>query len=75
MRGGDGAERDGGGAGFGEAAGVRPDGLAEVTLEEREGEEAAVRLDLHLPREPAGRRLVGLRAHSRGRRVAACSVG
>lgn len=46
-----------------------------MTLEEREGKEAAVRLDLHLPREPAGRRRIGLRGHSHGRRVAACSVG
>ena len=64
----DGAQRDGGGAGFAEAAGVWSDGLAEVALEEREREKAAVRLDLHLPREPAGRRRVGLRGHSRGRR-------
>ena len=64
----DGAQRDGGGAGFAEAAGVWSDGLAEVALEERDGKEAAVRLDLHLPGEPAGRRRIGFHGHSRGRR-------
>ena len=34
MRGGDGAEGDGGGAGFSEAAGIDADGLAEVALQE-----------------------------------------
>lgn len=69
MSGGDGAEGDGSGAGLGEAAGVGADGLAEVALEEREGKEAAVRLDLHLSREPAGGGRVGLRGgHSHGRK-------
>jgi hypothetical protein len=75
VGGGDGAERDGGGAGFAEASGVGPDRLAEVALEEGEGKEAAVGLDFHLPREPAGRRRVGLRRHSSpSARVAAYCV-
>ena len=36
----DGAERDGGGAGFAEAAGDGSDGLAEVALQKHEGVEA-----------------------------------
>jgi hypothetical protein len=54
VRGGDGAEGDGDGAGFEEAAGVGADGLAEVSLQVGEREEAAVRLDLHLPGDTAG---------------------
>jgi hypothetical protein len=65
VRGGDGAEGDGDGAGFEEAAGVGADGLAEVSLQEGEREEAAVRLDLHLPGDTAGccRCRFGLRRH------------
>jgi hypothetical protein len=65
VRGGDGAEGDGDGAGFGEAAGVGADGLAEVSLQEGEREEATVRLDLHLPGDTAGccRCRFGLRRH------------
>jgi hypothetical protein len=65
MRGGNGAEGDGGGASLGEASGIGADGFAKVTLEEGQREEAAVRLYLHLPGEPAGRgrRRFGLRRH------------
>lgn len=65
MRGGDGAEGDGGGAGLAEASGIGADGFAEVTLQKGQREEAAVRLYLHLPGEPAGRgrRRFGLRRH------------
>jgi len=65
MRGGDGAEGDGGGAGLGEAAGIGADGLTEVALQEGQRKEAAVRLYLHLPGEPAGRgrRRFGLLRH------------
>jgi len=65
MRGGDGAEGDGGGAGLGEAAGIGADGLTEVALQEGQRKEAAVRLYLHLPGEPAGRgrRRCGLLRH------------
>ncbi len=66
VGGGHGGEGDGGWAGLGGAARVGADGFAEVALEEGEGEEAAVRLHLHLAGEAAGRRGLGLRRHLTG---------
>jgi hypothetical protein len=63
MRGGDGVEGDGGGAGLSEAAGIDADGLAEVALKEGHREKAAVRLHLHLAGNPAGRSRFSLRRH------------
>jgi hypothetical protein len=63
MRGGDGPEGDGGGAGLSEAAGIHADGLAEVALKEGHREKAAVRLHLHLAGNPAGRSRFSLRRH------------
>lgn len=68
MRGGDGAEGDGGWADIGEAAIIGADGLAEVALKEGQREEAAIRLYLHLPGE-AGRRRIGLRRHLKAKSV------